>query len=73
MLLLTAISNRLMYTRCVLKELRRLRAQIDQDPRLFTAEVIHRLMLTYRDIQVIVQCLYMCVCVRVCVRVCEAL
>ena len=25
---------------------------IDEDPQLFTAEVIHRVMLTYRDIQV---------------------
>jgi len=25
---------------------------IDEDPQLFTAEVIHRIMLTYRDVQV---------------------
>ena len=36
----------------IAQELQRLRCMIDDDPQLFTAEVIHRMMLTYRDIQV---------------------
>ena len=39
-----------------LQELQRLRGLINDDPKLFTAEVIHRVMLTYRDIQVNIPC-----------------
>ncbi len=34
------------------QELQKLRRLIDSDPKLFTADVLLRLMLTYRDIQV---------------------
>ena len=40
---------------------------IDEDPRLFTAEIILNVLLSYRDIQV--KCVvFICVCVHVCVR-----
>ena len=35
-----------------LQELKQLRGMIDEDPRLFTAEIILNLLLSYRDIQV---------------------
>ena len=33
------------------QELARLQSWIDDDPRLYTAEILHSLLLTYRDIQ----------------------
>jgi len=39
-----------------LQELKQLRGMIDEDPRLFTAEIILNLLLSYRDIQVSGMC-----------------